>query len=505
MITERMSRWSEASSRRGSSRFDAILALGLAAALVAMVNYVAGRHTVSWDWTRVGRFTLSDRTREIVYGLRQDVRVVAFFQPDHELYHDVRDMLGQYAAVSPRVRVQMVDPDRELGRAKELAARYDVTDPNVVVFECGGRRQYVSADALAEFDYAPMLSGRPRRAVAFRGEALFSSALLGVSQGRQPVVYVLAGHGERQIDDFDERAGLSALARLIRRDNAELRPIRLQPGQGIPEDADALLVAGPRTLMPPSDLDSIRAYLRRSGRALLLLDPGSQTGLESLLEEWGAKVGDDRVVEKAVVGIRVGDGGVVGVSMDSREVYISRYGSHPITRNLRNVMTVLSAPRSVEPVTARGGALDDRLDKPQVALLAESSPNGWAESDPDQEPPVFDAGRDRAGPVGVAVAIEKGRGGRMDVEILPTRIVVVGDSQFAANGSLAGGNADFVLGALNWLLSRERLLSVAPKTPEMARITMSPRQVALSFGLIVVGVPAMVAMAGLAVWIRRRR
>ena len=58
-----------------------------------------------------------------------------------------------------------------------------------------------------------------------------------------------------------------------------------------------------------------------------------------------------------------------------------------------------------------------------------------------------------------------------------TRLVVVGDSDFAAN-SVAGiaGNRDMFLNMVNWLAQQENLISVRPRNPEDRRITLTAGQ-----------------------------
>jgi ABC-type uncharacterized transport system involved in gliding motility auxiliary subunit len=106
----------------------------------------------------------------------------------------------------------------------------------------------------------------------------------------------------------------------------------------------------------------------------------------------------------------------------------------------------------------------------------------------------------------VAVAVEKGLPRGMDVEIKPTRLVVVGDSSFVANGALlAQYNQDFFMNAVSWLLERSECLPIPVKTPGRIRIVMTRPQFQMAFGAIVIGIPALVGAAGLLVWWRRRR
>ena len=91
------------------------------------------------------------------------------------------------------------------------------------------------------------------------------------------------------------------------------------------------------------------------------------------------------------------------------------------------------------------------------------------------------------------------------VQIRPTRLVVFGDSDFVSNGGLTGANADFFLGAVNWLLDRDIAMAItAPALPEL-QLVMNARQLRQLFWLAVVALPGAVMLVGLfAIWRRRR-
>jgi ABC-type uncharacterized transport system involved in gliding motility auxiliary subunit len=143
-----------------------------------------------------------------------------------------------------------------------------------------------------------------------------------------------------------------------------------------------------------------------------------------------------------------------------------------------------------------------------VTVLARSTAEGWAETDPAQRPPRFDAGIDRPGPVAIAVAVEKGAASEIDVQIKPTRLVVVGDCDFASNGALntgVGGNLDFIIACVNWLAERETLVAILPRVPGELRLSLAPRQLRLAHAVILGGLPLAACLAGLLVRMLRRR
>ena len=484
--------------RRYATGLNVLAATVLAAAVFAMINFIAYRYfDMRWDIGARRYYELSDKTRGLLGSLRSPVSVVAFFQQSHAEFDDVRQLLKQYEYAAARLdvdlQVEFVDPDRDLARARELARKYDVNEVNVVVFACEGRKKYVPAASLV--DYEITLKGRAvsKRLIGFKGEQAFSSAIQSVVQMSRPTVYFLTGHGEHDVEDASQQRGYTRLGRLIRNDNIELKVLQMAGQRAIPEDCSALVIAGPDRRLSLAETDIVANYLNHHGRLLLLLDSGVTTGLEDLLGAWGVRVTNDVVV---------------GLSLTGRDLVVNQYGDHPITRNLRKVTTMFLQPRSVEPAESVRVSADGAADKPRVTALALSGKESWAESNPAQSPPQFDKDTDRLGPISIAVAVEKGPPGGIDVELRPTRMVVIGESDFLGNAALesgVGGNVDFLLSSLNWLLEREALMAIAPKAPGELKLDLNDRQLARAFLVVVGALPAVAIVLGLLVWLRRRR
>ena len=174
------------------------------------------------------------------------------------------------------------------------------------------------------------------------------------------------------------------------------------------------------------------------------------------------------------------------------------------TRGLGGISSVFYMPRSVAPADP-DGATTGQADKPHVISLMASTEASWSETDLEQRPMRYDATRDRKGPISVAAAAERGPVQGLDVDIRPTRLVVFGDADFVANfAAPSGGNIDLFLGALNWVLEREELLAIAPKSPEDNRLLMDEVQLRLLFWVVVVGLPGIFAIIGGMVWLKRR-
>lgn len=468
------------------------LSLALAVLLVGLLNGLSARYYLRTDISRAGIYTLSDQTRYLLGSLTNAVDVIVFFQRGEEIYHDVESLLREYQYLSPMLRVEYVDPDRNLARTEELARRFEVNEPNVIIFHHEGRSRILTETDIMQYDFSGVRDGMAPARAYFTGEQAFTSAIHGVTQARRPQVYFLSGHGERRIDNFDPFVGYSSIAKRMQRDNMDLAVLVLGETPRIPEDADALIIAGPNRRISQPELDLIHAYLEQSGRVMMLVDSMTRTGLETVLARWGVMLGDDVVIDP-------------NRTLTGRELFLTEYGLHPITDRIRGVTSVFYMPRSVEPLPRQTATTSDQADKPHVTVLAATSEAGWAERDPDQTPLRFDPDVDRPGPISVAVAVERGPVPGIDVQIRSTRMVVFGDSGFVSNGGLTGGDEDFFMGAFNWLLDRDELMAVAPRSVEQVRLVLDKHQIRQLLWLVVVGMPTAAAALGGLVWWRRRR
>ena len=480
--------------RRAGLGMNAVLAVVLAGMVLVLSNVLMQAFPVRLNLEAADRYVLSEQSKRMLEGLSAQVRVVAFFESNSRFATDVTHLLREYAHAASRIpaltlEVEFLDPDRDIARTRELARHYELTEPNVVVFESGGRRSYVTADALGRFEHEMTGPGRiMRRYIGFTGEQVFSSAILSVTESRAPVAYFLQGHGERDTAAVNP-AGYSGVVRELKRQNVDVRPLNLPAAGQVPDDCAVLAIAGPTHRIAEAEVAMIGDYLRRrNGRLLLLADPRVSTGLDPLLAEWG---------------VELGQGVVYGMSLTGGELVVTAYGEHAVTRPFNAVMTAFYNPRAVYPAGGRDRRA--QADRAQVTVLAMTGMEGWEQLDPEQDPPRYDEGQDNPGPVPVAVAVERGL---PSADIRSTRLIVIGDSAFVSNGALrqgVGGNLSFFMCAFNWLAERDALIEVAPRSPYVLQPGLTRAQWSRLLLLQVGTVPgALLVLAGL-VRLKRRR
>ena len=469
-------------------------------AVVVMVNWLASRHYVRFDWTKAGYYQLAGKTKQVLASLKDPVDLIVFLPPnDHRDYvekilDDVRNLLKEFQFYGKeKLHVEYVDPQRDLARAQQLVKQYTLDSPDVIIFASRGHHKYVRLDEMVDLDTQSQEMGESH-VKAFKGEGLFLSAIQTVTEEESPKIYFLTGHGERDPEDFDQHEGYSELARYIKRDNILVQKWNLLENQALPTDASAIVIAGPHQAFAPTELNALEQYLKGKGRLLILLDPHTQTGLEPFLKRWGVQVDDDLAMRQAGV--------LLGTQMLDVNAVAADYAAHPITAKLADTNTEFPYARSVrrapQPETGT-------TDQPRVTELAKAAPAYWGETDPDTEHATFDPATDIAGPLPLAVAVETSKPHGVDVDIGVTRLVVIGTSRFVDNSSLGGGNLDFFMNSVNWLLQREQLMAVSPKVPDEFRLDMSPSQQHAVYMLVIGGLPLLVAILGIVVWLSRRK
>jgi len=470
-------------------------AIAIGVALLVGVNWLGSRHWYRADWTKARIYSLSSTTKQLVGRLTKPVRITVFMDRESALWAPVSELLSRYRALSPRIEVEYLDPRRNPARAEAVAREFGGVREGTVVFRSGDRKKHVEEDKMAEYEFTGGTMGQGAREMkAFRGEEAFTSAIVAVAEDRAARVYFAAGHGEGSIDSAERGRGFADAKQLLERDNLTVATWESLGKDAVPTDANALVVAGPRTALLPPEVSAIAKYLAGGGGVLLLLDPvlpgpgapPADLGLGAVLAENGLRLGNDIVVDPANALPLVG----------AETVFANRYGSHPIVRALaaEGLPVIFPLARSV----TRGE------NAPSAAMLVETSAEGWGETSlSDLESELKKDPADVQGPVSLAVAAGAGEDEKAPAK--KGRLVVVGNSRFAAAGSLgSAGNANLFLNSIHWLTGSEKRIGIAPKTPEQASLSLTQGQVRRITLLAILGMPAMAILLGVAVWYRRR-
>ena len=451
----------KAFSTRRSTRMGAnsLLMILLFVGILAIVNFLAARHSIRWDLSENQNFSLSPQTHRMLRSLAREVTITVFTREKDPGYQSYKERLDSYRQASSKISVEFVDPERQ----PKIAQNYGITRTDTAIFESAGHTVRVTSPSEVEL----------------------TGALIRVSQESKKRVLFLEGHGEPSLDD-QERTGLSAAREILFKQGYDVGTLSLLKEADVPDHTAILVVAGPRRPVTTEELERIHTYVEKGGHLLLLIDPDTQADLNPLLKQWGLGVGPGALVD---LQDRLAQG-------DLTSLLVRTFTEHEITQDL-SAAVLFPLARHITFDEQVGNAWD-------YVPLARTSPNSWAETDLRGRVVNLNEKEDVKGPLPMAAALTP--------KIAPEEgkprpaIVVIGNSTFATNAFVNfPGNSDFFLHTAAWLAEERNMLAIAPKDSALRPFTPNPLQERALLYLQVILLPATMLFSGIMVWRRRRR
>ena len=483
--------------RRAQIGFNVLAQIILVLFLAAMVNSIAFKHYARWDFSRDQKYALSDKTRRFLNTIKGKMRVTVFFSPSTPITGDVQNLLTEYQyAAKGKIDVEQVDPERNLSRAKELFDKYKVvSDESLLVIDYEGRNKTVKASEMADIDQSGTAFGEDPRVTAFKGEQAITSAMMDLVEGKKNTVGYVIGHKEPTLS---QPGTVSILKTFIENENIKLRKLNLFNVDAIPADLKAIMIIGPQYDFSDREMKLLRDFWEKQGRIFVLLDRVAKTPrLEGFLNDLGVKVNDDRLMVFLRTGIQE-----LAVTRDVQAHFL---GGSPITKRLADASALFfggTSSLTLEP---------DRVSAANIRIepLIQAEKGYFAEIDyntDDQAKLQADAKRNSNVALTISASIEKGGSADERVQLNSSRLVVVSNATFVQDNAVTQDQQalDFVAGSVDWLLSREKLIGIAPKIPQPLTFNLNEDGLRNLRWIILVLIPLVPALIGAVVWWQRR-
>src|SRR6266508_2822164 len=462
--------------------------------LVAMVNSFAFKHYARWDFSRDQKYALSDKTKRFLDTLNGKMRITVFFAPNTPITADVQNLLTEYQyAGKGKIDLEHIDPERNLSRAKELFDKYKVvTDESLLVLDYDGRNKTVKASEMADIDQSGMAFGEGPRVAAFKGEQAVTSAMIDLVEGKKKTLGYVTGHKEPPLSEGS--SPISVLKTFIENENIKFQELNLLDLEAIPADVNAVLIIGPQYDFSDREMKLLHDFWDKQGRILLLLDPAAKTPkLRGFLNELGVKVNDDRLM----VFLRTG---IQELAL-TRDVQARFLGDSPVTKRLADVRALFfggTSSLTLAPDRVRAANI-----RPEPLIQAEKG--YFAEKDynmDNQAKLEADAKQSSNVPLTIGAAVEKGGSADQRVQVNSPRLVVVSNATFVQDNAITQDQQglDFISGSVNWLLSREQLIGIAPRVSMPLTLSRDGDAVPRLRWIRLVFPPVIPAVIGTVVW-----
>lgn len=454
----------------GSRAFRLGLGAGAAvvavAALVVFLGALAGRHHLRWDFSQGQKLSLAAQSLQVLQKLDKPLKAYAFFKPGQAGREQTKDLLDLYAYHNRNFTYQFADLDAQ----PTLAKRFGVNTHGQLVLVGKDKEEKISLP----------------------DEQKLTNALIRLARTEKKTIYFLGGHGERDLEGIGQK-DFSEFKKSLENQSYQVRKLILANQEKVPADAVCVVAAGPGKALLDKEKERLANYLQSGGSLLMMMEPDNDAGLGPWLEERGALLGDNLVVDLGAAEIGASPFWPLGIT----------YGSHQVTNPLENIITFFPIARTVN--------LAPKMPAGAVGVeLVQTVPQSWAEVDYRQmaEKPEFQEGRDLPGPLSLGVVVELAAPAEKpaDGPRAGGRLMVFGDADFASNAFLEqAGNRDLALNSVAFLAQEQDLISISPKQEASQPLMVQPFQAKVVFWMPVVVLPLLFLVIGVMVVIRRRR
>jgi ABC-type uncharacterized transport system involved in gliding motility auxiliary subunit len=447
-------------ARYGSNSFIMLLAfLGI----LIVGNILVYQNPQRWDMTEDKQHTLAPETIQALETLPEPVLAIAFYSQrlDPQM---ARGIFDDYKANSNgNFNYTFVDPEEN----PLLAQQYGVTGDGKILLQMGDATEIVT----------------------YADEGELTAGLVRLLNPQTPSIYFLIGEGEHDTEISAEDSFTRARA-VLESKNYIVSTLSLQATNSIPEDAAAIVIAGPLKPLSQEAVTLLGSYLANGGGLIVMINPLPFTQFgeapdplaDYLSESWGITLQNDVVVDTN--------------SPFSPYFAVSyEYAQHPITQKMSGVATIYPFARSLS-------INDTDMVDVSVTPLIYTAEASWGETDfegiAEEKIPSYDSESEQPGPMLLAAAAENSTRGRM---------VVFGNSPFAQDGNFDSyGNGDMLVNSVDWVTEQESLIDLSTSIPQ-DRTFLPPSSLQLVL-LIVTSlclIPLAVIGAGVYTWVTRRK
>jgi ABC-type uncharacterized transport system involved in gliding motility auxiliary subunit len=354
--------WGRRSTQAGTNALAATLAVVV---ILGLINFLGVRRAVRVDLTENQLFTLAPQSQQLVQNLSQPVKLWVFEENPNP---QDQQLLENYRRYGSQFSFEFVDPQLRPG----LAQRFNLQSLGEVYLESEGRRKLIQ-------------TVNPQRGESL-SETVLTNAIAQITSNGVSKVYFLQGHGERPLQAA--QGSISQAVSSLGEKSYTTQTLDLAKTPGIPQDANLIVIAGPKRALFAAEVTALSDYLKRGGSLLVMVDRNTNPGLDSLLKDWGVRLDNRLAIDLS--------GGQAGLS--PAVIMVTRYGQHPITKDFQDGRSFYPFARPIE-VTPIAGI--------QATPLLVTKDESWAESNPESDRLQFNPESDRQGPLLLGVALNR--------------------------------------------------------------------------------------------------
>lgn len=479
---------------RSKMRYGTFTAILIAVVLVAviLINVAAGAIEKNWalsvDLTATQVTDFSDATHQVLDELEQDVHVYTVFRDgtSNSTRIQLEEIVNKYHALNKHVKVENINPETNPTLVTKYAGTSSVSEGSLIVTNADESRvKFINYSDLYS-SYTSYFSNTTQQ--VFVAENRLTSALLYVTSENTPRVFYLTGHGE-----LDASKYCTVFTNQMQSENYDVATLDLTGTDVVLGAGDTLIVIDPKRDLTDEQYETIRAWMDEGGRLLFCLsydvDATPLVNFTKLLAYYGLAYEEGQVIEDSSASSNWTSATYMLVpNLDAEHeatASLSESGKYLCMPNCRPIaavempesgVTYANILTSSNKATVQNG---DEVSLPGTKILAQTA----AKSYYDSETSTYDSSKD-------------------------VRIALLSNYYTLADTSLLNYsyNMDFSMSLMSWLVNRNVSVSVYSKTIADTTLRIPDSATAWTLAaIVVIALPLIFLIAGVVVWIKRRR
>ena len=441
------------------------------------------------DLTQEKLYTLTDESKERVKDIDKDVHLyfVGYTDDNADLA-----LAKQYKDANERIVAEAVDEESR----PDLVEKYGIQDTGSsgIIVECGDRSKVLTASDLVTYDSTTY------ETISIAEEKL-TSAIISVTTDDIPKVYFLEGYS-----DFTLDYNMYYLSVYLENEVTEVDTLNILSTGNVPDDCDTLVITSPSQDFSNEAKTAIIDYINRGGNILWLnaamAVSADLPNVNEVLALYGVNPFD-------VGAIRETDSSRMVVN--SPDLVIPSLGYSKITEDIYSDGIIFRYPTKIN--INEEGLEDLKVVETDLVTTSESS---YFRTDFNNSSAAAAEGEE-TGSFVVGAELEKTiteANEETGTSAVTSTLIIFGENYFISDYpftqesqysaiQVSSYNKDLVLNSLAYLSDREEDIT-ARKSTGTVTYTATEQQDTI-VRIIIFTVPAIIILAGLIVWQKRRR
>lgn len=463
----------------------------LFATYIAINLWASNTELPVFDATENKLYSLTDATKKAIEKVNQDVTIYVY---GHEEEEPLIDLLGKYNKINEKVKYEIITEESNL----EMVNKYGLQEGyTIIIIKSGDSEKIIDTSTdFVTYDYTTY------QAVDTTEQTLTNSILALITENK-PKIYFVQGHGE-----YDQTK-MNMLLSYLDNEAYEIEFLSLATQGKVPDDCDVLAIVSPQKDILDIEAQYIKDYINNGGNIFYSVDVISEevsfTNIQSVLDLYGVSVKNGCALEYKLN----------TQLADTPYIFMPEVSStHQITKDIytdssANTAIWLAYAARLEYQS------DETLQSLNVTkenLLKTSEETAFIKNlSVDFETASKTA---EIGALEIASVLTK--------EVTPTEgkndtkseLIVVASTRFLSDLPISelnqsyplsyiGSNTDFVINSMAYLGGKDNILTIRK---DFSTSTYTPTTIQnLIVIAIVVGVPVLIILAGIVVWVYRKR